>query len=173
MKLARKFKKRELILIWFCLIIIVAILTDTAISRLNLKFGRLEEEIALNQKRLVKLNTILRQAKELNSEYERLLSGYKELKDPGALLEDIANIAKRLNINILNIKPDGTLDEGLYKTYSVKIEAQEEMSSLVKFLRILNEELRGINIGQLQISTQAKEELPKVNILINAVVFKR
>ena len=172
MKLIRKFKKRELILMGFCLIIIAAILTDTVIRGINLRFSRLDEEIVFNQEKLLRLNTILRQAKELNSQYERLLSGYKELKDSDIFLQEITGIAKRININILNIKPGLTKDEGLYRIYSIKIEIQDEVSSLAKFMHVLSEEVKSINIEQLQINTQGKDELPKASISINAAAFK-
>lgn len=172
MKLTRPFRKRELILMWVCLIIVAGILTGTVIRRINIKFSRLEEEIVFNQEKLLRLNTILRQAKELNSQYEKLLFGYKELKDANGLLQEIETVAKKMNINILSIKPGVTKDEDLYKTYSVKIEAQDEISSLARFLSALAEEMKSINIEQLQINAQSKGGLPKAGILISAAAFK-
>jgi Tfp pilus assembly protein PilO len=174
MKLTRKFKKRELILIWVCLIIIGISLISRAINRVNFNLSKLETEIALNQQKLLRLNALFRQSKELNSQYEKLFTGYKEFKDSDSLLQAIANIAKRLNLNILNIKPGITKDDGLYQTYSVKVDVQDDIYTLVRFIQVLTEELKSIDIEQLQIYAQAsKEELPKAGILINAAVFKK
>lgn len=171
MKFIRPFRKRELTLIWICLIIIAGIVTDKVIQRINLKFIRTEAEIAFNQEKLLRLNMMLAQAKELNSEYERFLSGYKELNDSDALLQEITGIARKMNTNILNIKPGATNHEGSYKRYSIKIEIQGEIPSLAKFLYVLTEELKGINIEQLQINTQGKDGLPKASISISAAAF--
>jgi len=174
MKITRKFKKRELILIWICLIIIGIKLISGAVDRVNSSLSELETEIALNQKELLRLNTLFRQSKELNLQYQKLFSGYKEFKDSDSLLQAIANIAKRVNINILNIKPGITKDDGLYQTYSVKVDVQDDIYNLARFMQVLTDELKSIDIEQLQIYAQAsKEELPKAGISINAVAFKK
>ena len=168
----RGLKKRELILLLVCLIMIFGILADNAIRRARHRFNRLSEEIRLNEEKLLRLKAVLGQAKELNSAYERTFSEYKEFKDSDSLLQEIENIGKIVRVNILNIQPSSARDEGLYKIYSIKIEVQDDVLPLAKFLRTLTEGLKNISLESLQIKTQGKDESPKASVLINALVFK-
>jgi Tfp pilus assembly protein PilO len=167
-----RIKKRELILALIWLIIIGGIVADSVVRKAYLRFSRLEEEITLNEEKFLRLSAILKQSKEVNSEYEKVISKYKEITDSDNLLQEIEKIANKANINILNIKPTATKDEGLYKSYSLKIEVQDDISSLARFLYTLTEELKSIGVERLQINSQSRSELPKVSLLINAVVFK-
>ncbi len=153
-------------------IIILIMFTDTFIQKTYSKFSRLEKEVALNEKKLFRLKEILKREKELDSEYERIVSRYKKPKDSDNLLQDIENVAKRLNVNILNIKPTVTKDEGKYKTYLIKIESQDDISTFAKFLYTLTEELKRVGVERLQINAQGRDELPKIVLLLNAVAFK-
>jgi len=168
----KKIKKRELILFSVWLIIISVIFADSAIRNAYLKFSRLDEEITLNEEKLLRLNVILKQSGEVNSEYEKAIAGYKRITDSDNLLQEMENIAKKENVNILNIKPAAAKQEGLYNTYSVKIEAQDEIAMVARFLNALSEELKSVSVERLQINAQTRAELPKVSLLINAVVFR-
>jgi Tfp pilus assembly protein PilO len=168
----KKIKKRELILFSLWLIIISVIFADQAIRNAYLKFSRLEEEISLNEDKLLRLNAILKQSKEINSGYEKGFSKYKAITDSDSLIQEVEKIAGKTNINILNIKPATPKDEGLHRTYSLKIEVQDEVSSVARFISSLSEELKSIGVESLQINSQSREEFPRVSLLINAVVFK-
>lgn len=168
----RKFKKKELILGSVWLIIIVAILGEFTARSVFTRFGRLDEEIALSEEKLLRLKAIAKQEKGLERSYRNLFAGYKDFKSSDKLLQEIQNIAKQADATILNIKPVSEKDEGLYKVYSIKIESQDEIQFIVKFIQALNRELKGVGIQRLQIAAREKQELPRASLIINAVVFK-
>jgi len=167
-----KIKKRELILLAAGVIIAAVFLANTAIQKAYFKFGRLEKEAALNEEKLLRLDSILKHAKDVNAQYENVVAGYKEITDSDNLLREIEDIANKTNLTILNIKPGAVKDEGLFKTYSIKISAQDEILSVASFLYGLTEGLKSVGVERVQINTENKNELPKVTLLINAAVFK-
>jgi len=160
-----------LLSVW--LIIILAIAGDSIVRKASFRFYRLDDEITASQEKLVRLNAILKQEKELNAEYKNVLAGYRPVKDSDSLLQEIDAIAKKANVNIINIKPLTTKAEAGYKSYSIKIEGQDDVYAVAKFLNVLIEELRSVSIERLQFSAVNRDELPKVSITINALVFNQ
>jgi hypothetical protein len=168
----KKIKRQELILLSAWIIIILVISGDNIIRKASSRFYRLDEEIAASQEKLVRLNAILKREKELNSEYEKVFSGYSPVKDSDSLLQEIDAIAKKLNVNITNIKPASTKEDAAFRSYSIKIEGQDDVYAIAKFLNVLTEEIKGVSIERLQFSAQNRDELPKVTTTVNALVFK-
>lgn len=131
-----------------------------------------EAEIAQNEQKLFKLKSILGKAGELNSEYEKAASKYKGPTDYDSLLQDISNIAKRLDVNILNIKPAVLSEDAKLKTYSIKIQSQCDVSAFTMFLHRLTEELKNIGLERVQIEAQGRDELPLISLSMRTTLFK-
>ena len=169
----RKIKRLELILLGLWLIIVISVVIYMAISKASFRFNQLDDQITLNQEKLSRLSAIVKQEKELNAEYEKALAGYNPIKDSDSLLQEIELIARKLNVNIVNIKPISTKEETAYKSYSIRIEGQDDVYAVAKFLDILTDELRSVSIERMQVSSQNRNELPKVSVVVNALVFKQ
>lgn len=167
-----RIKKRELILLAAFLVIYAAVLMDKFLEKVYNNFNKLEQEIALNEKKLSYLKTVLNKAGEINTDYDKLFSRQAGIKDSDKLLQEINNTARRLSVNIINIKPNLIKDEGKYKTFSIKIESQDDIETLTRFLFALIEEQKNIGIERVQIKAQGKEELPRISLVLNAVTFK-
>jgi Tfp pilus assembly protein PilO len=168
----RKLKRQELILLAVWIIIILAVAGDSAVRQAKVKFNRLDEEIVASQQKLARLNAIIKQEKELNAEYEKVFSGYQAFKDSDSLLQEIGEISKKLNVNITNIKPSSVKEETTYRLYSIRIDGQDEVYAIAKFLNTLTRELKSVSIERMQFSAQNRDELPKVSVTVNALVFK-
>ncbi len=168
----KKIKRQELILfsVWFIIILIFA--GESITRKVRSRFSSLDDEITASNEKLLRLKAILKQEKELNAQYTKVLSGYRPIKDSDSLLQEIDAIVKKLNVNILNIKPASTKEEKEYRVYSIKIEGQDDVYAIARFLNILIEELRSVSIERLQFSAVNRDELPKVSITVNALVFK-
>ena len=154
------------------MIIYTAASLDKYIQKAYNKFQRLEGEITLGEKKLFYLKTILSKAGEINSEYDAFFAGRSAARDSDKLLQDINSIARRLNVNIINIKPSLINDEAKFKAFSIKIESQDDVATLAKFLYALTEEQKNIGVERLQLKAQGKEELPRISLLLNAIAFK-
>jgi Tfp pilus assembly protein PilO len=166
-------RKQTLILIGAWLIIILVVIGDSVIKNVYNRFGRLDEEISLAEEKLVRLNAIIKQAKTVESQYDKVTQGLRNIQDTESLLQEIERLARKAGINLLNVKPTATKDEGLYKIYSLKIEMQDEVAALARFMNMVSEEFKGVGIERLQINAQTRDELPKATAAINAIVFKQ
>ena len=167
-----KIKKWELILLASGVIIIALFLANTTIRKAYFKFSRLEKEEVSNEEKLLQLDSILNHSKEINSQYESLVAGNKEITDSDNLLREIEDIANKTNLTILDMKPAVVKDEGLFKTYSIKISAQDEILSAARFLYRLSERLKSVGVERVQIKNEIKNELPKITLWINVAVLK-
>jgi len=96
----------------------------------------------------------------------------RNIEDTEGLLQEIERLARKAGVNLLNVKPTGSRDEGLYKVYSLSVEMQDDVAAFARFMNMITEEFKGIGIERLQINGQAKGELPKETAALNAVVFK-
>ena len=165
-------RKQTLILAAAWLIIILIVIGDSVVRNIYERFGRLDEEITLAEEKLVRMNAIIRQSKSVDSQYAKITEGLRNIQDTEGLLQEIERIARKAGINLLNVKPTATKDEGLYRTYSLRVEMQDDVAALARFMNMICDEFKGVGVERLQISGQAKDELPKAIAQINAVVFK-
>ena len=157
-------------LVWF--IIIVAVFGESIIRKAGLKFSGLDDEIVSAQEKLSRLNAIVKQEKALNDEYDKAWSGYRPVKSSDALLQEINSIAKRLNVNITNIKPLSNKEAAAFLEYSIKIEGQDDVFAIARFLNALIGELKSVSIERIQFNAQNRDELPKINVIVNALALK-
>ncbi len=169
---AKRLAKREWIFLSVSIIIIFALLSDKVSRGAFAALQRLDAQISLNERTLLRLKGILRQAKELDEAYAKIVSSQKVLKDSDNVLQEIEAIARKTNVNILNMKPTLSRDEGAYKVYSIRIESQDDIPTFARFLYALTEELKGVGAERLQVSVQNKDELPRISLTMNAIAFK-
>lgn len=168
----RELNKREKNIISIFLILSLLALSYNLIATLFTDLTNIEDKIVQNKEKLFKLNGILAKAGELNSEYEKIASKYKGASNYDSLLADISNIAKRLGVNILNIKPTLISDDAKLKTYAIKIQSQCDVSVFTIFLHRLTEELKNIGVERVQIEAQGKDELPLISVSMKTALFK-
>lgn len=169
----RKIKRLELILLGVWLIIVISVVAYMAISKASFRFSQLDNQITVSQEKLSRLNAIIKQEKELNAEYEKALTGYNPIKDSDNLIQEIESIGRKLHFNIVNTKPISAKEDTAYKSYSLRIECQDDVYALAKFLNVLTEQLSSVSIERVQISSQNRNELPKISVIVNALVFKQ
>lgn len=151
--------------------IVVVVMADKAVYNFYINFKSLGEEIEFNENKLVKLKAVSKRAEAINSEYEKTITKYKGLKKSDNLLQEISGIARRLGVNIINIKPSLTKEEAKFKTYSIKIESQDDVSTFARFLYALTEELKSVGVKRVEILAQGKDELPLISLTASATVF--
>ena len=168
----RKITKRKWFLFLIFLLTYLIFLGKNSIHQAYTNFSHLDEEIFMNEKKLYRLKAILKQSGDLNSQYQEFFAGYKGINDPESLLQEIGAMAKKLNLNITSIKPALTKIENKYKIYSIKMESQDDVLTLAKFIYNLGQGLKNVGVERLQIKAQGKNELPKISMTLDAVVFK-
>lgn len=168
----RKPTKREQVLFFVLFLVFLLVLARKGIQRLLINSHRLNETISTSEKELAQLNGVLRQARVIDSEYDKVFSGYNGLNGSDSLLQEIGAIARTSKVNIFSIKPILTEDTDKYKAYTIKIESRDEIASFIKFLSNLTEGLKGIGVQYLQINAQNRNEVPQIYIILKAILFK-
>ncbi len=169
----RKLSKKEWILFITCIIIVTTALVVISTREVLLKFSNLTDEVKNNEAQLAKLYQILNEQTSIESEYEKTFRGLRQIQSSDDLLQEIESFAAELGLNIRNIKPTATKEEDLYTLFSVKVEVQDEVSKLAKFLHAFTGEFKGVGVKRLEIDAQRKNELPTASLLLNAVAFKQ
>lgn len=168
----RRATKREQFLFSILLLVFLAVLVKKGVQQLGVYVNRLDEAISINEKKLVKFRGVLKQAGTINSEYAQAFSGYKGLNGSDNLLQELGGIARNSNLNILSIKPALAEEAEKYRIYAIKIESQDEIAALARFLYNLTEGLKGIGLERLQIKAQGRDELPRISMTLSAAIFK-
>ncbi|HOU37010.1 MAG TPA: hypothetical protein PK562_07065, partial [Candidatus Omnitrophota bacterium] len=87
-------RKQTLILIAVWLIIILIVIGDSVVRNIYGRFGRLDEQISLAEEKFLRLNAILKQAKAVDSQYEKLTQGLRNIQDTEGLLQEIERLAR-------------------------------------------------------------------------------
>jgi hypothetical protein len=169
---ALRFKKREWTLVLILLIIVGVFFAEKSTTAFFVNSRSLDGEISAAEKRLFNLKLLLKQTNQLNAEYDKLTAHAKDAPYSDNLLQDIENIARKSNVSILNIKPSLAKDEGAFKTYSIKIESQEDLAVFSRFLYALTEGLKRVGVERVQVSVQKENEPPRIFLSLNAVAFK-
>lgn len=164
--------KREQILFCALFFIFITVLVKKGAYELRAVLNRLDEEISMKERELAKLKRVLRRAGAINAEYDEAFLGYKGLRGSDNLLQQLGAAARSMDFNILGMKPALIENTALYRAYAIRIEGQDDIATLAGFLYKLTEGLKGIGVEQLQVKAQSGEELPRISMTLNAVIFK-
>ncbi|MCX5702570.1 MAG: type 4a pilus biogenesis protein PilO, partial [Candidatus Omnitrophica bacterium] len=167
-----KSTKREVILFVVFLAIYAAVSMDKLIEKAYNSFHKLQEEIVLTEKNLFYLKSVSNNAGQINAEYDAIFAQQPAIRDSDKLMQEINNIARRQRVNIINIKPSLVNDEERRKEFSIKIESQDDIATLARFISALTEEKKNIGIERVQVKAQGQEELPRISLWLNASTFK-
>ncbi len=170
--IGKKLKKQELLLLSLWLIILTVIIGDAGLRRFTGKVRQVDESIVLNSAKLSRLQEIVKHGKEIDLRYDNFFSQYKKITDSDNLLQIIESVARRNNISIVNIKPAAAKEDAQYRTFSVKVELQEDVAVVGGFLNSLLNEVKSIGVERVSINAQNRDELPKTVVLLRTVVFK-
>ena len=167
----RRWNRKEWILFSIWLIILGVFGIDSLFREVSVKLNSLSEEIALTEEKLARFHGVLSRRGSLDREHKKIIPELQRVRDFEGFFQEIERANKNTGLNILNIKPGISKNEGFYKTYSVRIEAQDEPIAVFRFLNTLTDGHKGVRIEQLKIYSPGKSQ-PKVSIVIKAVSFR-
>ncbi|HOW42804.1 MAG TPA: hypothetical protein PLF03_03980 [Candidatus Omnitrophota bacterium] len=165
-----KLRKQELSLLAIWVIIIAAVGIDQGVRHFIGKAGGLDEEISLNEEKFIRLRGILKQEKAVEEQAAKVFAGYKDIQSTDSLLQEVQAVARKIGVNILNVVPS-TKNEGGQKVFLIKIESQDDVASVLKFIYTLTEELKGVGVDHVQINAKEREQLPRISLYLRSTVF--
>lgn len=161
-------RKRE-VAFFFAWSAVVAVAVIVAVAgRMITGFRDRAAKIGLYESRLVKLTRILKHAAMIDAEYKRRIASAEPFKDSGSLIQGIENLARKSGVNLLSLKPVQVRDQEGGGVSALKVEVQDAVPSVVRFLSLINGEISGIGVERVQLFSRNEEELPHAVFMITA-----
>jgi len=168
-------KKERVGLTAAAIIVSLAFLDRLILNPINKKIQQIGQEVKINEKQLKMGLYNLNQKAAILSEYAKYSQYFKgfgsEEETTASMLSGIEAMAKKSNIDLLDLKPQPSKDKGFYREYSVEVEAEGTMDSLVSFLYQLNSSAQLLRTEKLRFNLKNKDSsLVKASILITRVL---
>lgn len=168
-------KKERIGLTAAAIIVSLAFLDRLILNPINKRIQQISQEIKISEKQLKMGLRNLNQKEAIISEYGKYSQYFKGLgseeETTAAILSEIEAVAKKSNMSLLDLKPQPSKDKGFYREYSVEVEAEGTMDSLVSFLYQLNSSTQLLRAEKLRFNLKSKESsFIKASILITRAV---
>jgi Tfp pilus assembly protein PilO len=173
--LSLKLSKRERYIALVSIGIILFLFVDKfVISQVVNKLAVLNEEIVILENKLEKSKNLLYQEDLIASEYEKYTGKIKKQKSDEEtvvkLLSSIEKVANNTSIYLVDIKPALPVTEGFFTKYTIRIEAEAEISRLIDFIYQLEKTSELFRISEIRLSpTKTASTILKIFIIVTQV----
>lgn len=153
----------------------LAFLDRLLISPLRARFQRLNLQITTAEKELGGDLRNIKQKEFIQEEYEKYhkyiqRSGSDE-EEVAQILGEIESLARNSSVYLVDMKPRKPQEIDFYKEYTVEIEAEGRMESLVKFMYQMNTSQQLLRVESLRLSqTKSESTVLKASMLITKVL---
>lgn len=154
----------------------VAFLDRLLISPIRTKFNALNGQIRVSEKQLGSDMRNINQKKFISEEYEQYLpyvrrSGSDE-EEVAKILGEIESLARKSSVYLVDMKPRKPRDVEFYKEYTVEIEAEGYMESLMGFIYQLNTSSQLLRIETLRLNlTKGGSSVLSASMLVTKVLI--
>lgn len=157
-----RLSKRERYIAYIVIALIAFVSLERAVfSPVMNKLQRLNKEIILQEGRLEKSINLLALEDSIINEYKEYSQYIKQdSSDEEAiamLLSTIEKTAENTSVSFLDMKPSSAQKTKYFKKYSVRIEAEAEMTHLVDFMYQLEKLPQLLRVVEFRLSSEKKE----------------
>jgi len=177
MTLSKLSKKEKIGLIIALLILTCALLDRMVINPINTRFRGLSREIGIAEKQLGRHLRNLMSKGDITKRYAKYVMYVKKIgsdeEDVAKVLAEIEALARRSGVSLSDIKPKTPKDISFYKQYTVEVEANGDMNSIVHFLYQLNSSNQLLRAEKLRLSMKERESssVVKASVLITQILI--
>lgn len=137
------------------------------------RWQHLNEETAELNVTLLKMERALKLRGRIEKEYkhyqEQILTTGSNEEEMASLLRELESLSRPFGLYISNIKPLPINDQGFYKKYTVRLEAEGELITLAKFLYSLRTSPQLLKVERLQLEARKGSDLLRANFLVTKV----
>ncbi len=173
-----KLSKRERYVAYIAAIVLVFFFFSRVMLRpiIN-KSNALNQEIAIQEKRLEKYLNILFQEDAINNNYKKYVDNLKQThsdeEEIAELLSEIEKIAKKTAVFLSDIKPLSVKKVDFYKEYVVELEVESEIASLIDFTYQLEKSPRLLKVEKFHLAPKKEKEKDflKVQMSISEILI--
>lgn len=154
----------------------LAFLDRLLISPVRTKFNALNQQIRISEKQLGGDMRNINQKKFIGEEYEQYLpyirrSGSDE-EEVAKILGEIEALARKSSVYLVDMKPRKPREVEFYKEYTVEIEAEGYMESLMSFIYQLNTSSQLLRVETLRLNlTKGDSSVLSASMLITKVLI--
>ncbi len=154
----------------------VAFLDRFLISPVRTKFNALNQQIRTSEKQLGSDMRNINQREFISEEYEQYLpyvrrSGSDE-EEVAKILGEIESLARKSSVYLVDMKPRKPREVEFYKEYTVEIEAEGRMESLMSFIYQLNTSSQLLRVETLRLNlTKGDSNVLSASMLITKVLI--
>ena len=174
-----KLSKRERMIIYFLLVAFGAFLFDkTVLQPVAGRLSALNQEIGEKEKKLIRALHVLQQEEHIIDEHDkhtaRLMQEASDEETITAFQSSVEQIAKKTNLNIMNMQPMNVNISEDYKKYSVRVEAEATMVYLADFIFQLERDPQLLRISEINLSPGRRAaSFIRINMLITKITLMR
>ena len=154
----------------------LASLDRLLISPVRTKFNALNQQIRISEKQLGGDMRNINQKKFIGEEYEQYLpyirrSGSDE-EEVAKILGEIEALARKSSVYLVDMKPRKPREVEFYKEYTVEIEAEGYMGSVMSFIYQLNTSSQLLRVETLRLNlTKGDSNVLSASMLITKVLI--
>ena len=154
----------------------LAFLDRLLISPVRTKFNALNQQIRIGEKQLGGDMRNINQKKSIGEEYEQYFpyirrSGSDE-EEVAKILGEIEALARKSSVYLVDMKPRKPREVEFYKEYTVEIEAEGYMESLMSFIYQLNTSSQLLRVETLRLNlTKGDSNVLSASMLITKVLI--
>jgi len=171
--------KKKRYIFYIAITIVIAVFFDRVILQTaKNRIKKLNNGILVQEKKLQKYLHILSQEGLVTGEYQKYTEGisqnHSDEEEKLKLLSEIEKIARSASVLLKDIKPGEIKKTGLYKKYTIKIEAESTINYLVDFIYQLEKTSRLLRIKDFQLRPkEEKSAILKAQMTITEVLIEK
>ncbi len=109
------------------------------------------------------------------AEYEKKLrSKGSDEQDMTVILDELEKIASRCGVKIASMRPKPAKRKDYYRKFTVEIETQSDMNSLMKFIYDIKHSKQMLKIERFNLNTKSSQQgvIIRASIIISKIVIK-
>ena len=175
-KVSKLSKREKMVLFGSILAVSCALVDRVIVNSLAKKLAGQDAQIAAREAEIRKDLKIAAQGKRivtLHDSYKPYIGTQStENEEFTVFLKEVDTLARDSGIYVVDMKPNGTKEEGESKKYLINLNIEAEMASLVKFMYAVEDSKKLMTVEKYQISPKSKDSATaKCSMLVSKLVI--
>ncbi|MFC1807840.1 type 4a pilus biogenesis protein PilO [Candidatus Omnitrophota bacterium] len=168
--------KEKLILACAVIFVLSALIDRLVITPIGDKIGSINQQIKLDESQLKRHLRNFNQRADVKKEYDKYAPYVKKVgsdeEETAKILGEIEELARKADVRLVDMKPRPPEEVDFYKEYTVELEAEGEMNTVVTFLFKLNSSTQLLRAEKLRINPKEKgSSTVKASILVTKILI--
>ncbi|MEI9476843.1 MAG: type 4a pilus biogenesis protein PilO [Deltaproteobacteria bacterium] len=171
-----KLSKKERTWLVVAGVIIMAVFVDRLVIRpIGAKLRRMDQEIALSEKKLSHDLRNINNKEFIESEYKKRKNFVKKSsasdeENVSNMLAEIESLARTAGVNLVDIKPQTSKQIDFYREYAAEVIIEGQMEQIVAFLHKLNSSVQLLRAVKLRLGMKQKDSsIVKASMLVTNI----